>query len=1101
MKQEDILNALREINKKSNQQNSSTNLDEGWFLKEFGEDPKSSEKKVDVKPLFHLVEDILNRAIQNVNRSVMDTRAYMEDESHKEEVILLREKLSHIMDRIAYKIAYNTSSKGDPDETIRWILRKLKEYPWEAKLILTLTAFSLNYGECWHLALIYSSNQLAKSISLLKQVAYTYKPAGFPAPPLEAVNDLVLAMMDATRCIFRFHDLGDQIANASDVPQYSHGLKEIIPVTIYWTIRSVLASASQITSLTSLGFNYVISSAEKEELMFLTVKLNSKKEELEKQAELCQPTLEEARMIKRLESIKDLLNAPQVENMIILRALIYYKDDQQPLLYDCKKKKHVVLDVLRKKLVLLLISDVDIPQEDIESVKEIYGKARERKTQVERDFETVWIPIAEQGSEQDIEEKFKLKREAMQWYTVHSPSLIAKEVIKLAKEEWNFENQPIIVVIDPQGQVASPNAFPMIRIWKNLAYPFTSASEEALWKDKIFDLDLLLADIFPEFQNLIEKGNDCICLYGGEDMGWVKMFTARTPSVAEAVNLPLRMVYVGKSKSSFQVKTNIDTIQKEKLSYVMDEKQQRRFWTRITNMLHSRMLLGKTIYEDPVIQEINSLLNSDTSEGGWAAFFTWDRHGESVLMTIAEGKVILNSLIHFTEWQHNMSRREDFIPALEQHLKHHNAYNDGLKHIKSYEEFQQKFKMLHRNDPTRIVKALMSATDYSEPLLFDGVAKKRVKFDFLRPKQLLLLVSDFDILQEEIAMVEAITKEISTIPTARQATKRPERPFEIVWVPIVNTDILHNESQQKRFEMLQDSMPWYSVLNPSVMNETAIKFIKKVFGFDKKTILVVVDEQGWVTCPNALHMMWIWSIDAFPFTTCREGLLWEKESWGLDFLLEGIDQSNWRQEGKHICLYGGDDIKWIRKFTTAAREVAEAEKINLDTVYVGRGNPGDRVREVIEKIEEENLSLYCLDLTSIWYFWKRIESMWRSKVELGRSVKNDPLMKEIMTMLNFDSSEGGWATLFATGTVNHESIKARGNIFLSCLTDYKLWKYDIRHKGFMTALKDYLQTLESKHHCNHLSFPVNAGIVPQLIVCSDCGRRMETYITYKCCNN
>lgn len=46
---------------------------------------------------------------------------------------------------------------------------------------------------------------------------------------------------------------------------------------------------------------------------------------------------DEARMMKRLGSIKELLNTPQVENMIILRALIYYKDDQQPL-YDCKEK-------------------------------------------------------------------------------------------------------------------------------------------------------------------------------------------------------------------------------------------------------------------------------------------------------------------------------------------------------------------------------------------------------------------------------------------------------------------------------------------------------------------------------------------------------------------------------------------------------------------------------------------------------------------------------------------------------------------------------------------------------------------------------------------
>lgn len=69
MKQEDILNAFRDVEKKRNLQHSATNVDENW-LKEFVEDT-SSEIKVDVKPLFYLVEDILNRAIQNINSSVM----------------------------------------------------------------------------------------------------------------------------------------------------------------------------------------------------------------------------------------------------------------------------------------------------------------------------------------------------------------------------------------------------------------------------------------------------------------------------------------------------------------------------------------------------------------------------------------------------------------------------------------------------------------------------------------------------------------------------------------------------------------------------------------------------------------------------------------------------------------------------------------------------------------------------------------------------------------------------------------------------------------------------------------------------------------------
>ncbi|XP_055960997.1 protein SIEVE ELEMENT OCCLUSION B-like [Mercurialis annua] len=360
--------------------------------------------------------------------------------------------------RVEKGIAYNTSSGEDVHATtFSIIFETLSGYSWEAILILTLTAFALNYGECWHLALIYSSNQLGKSMAILKQVADVHKLSGLSAPPLEAVNDLVKAIMDVTRCIIEFQELGSQLDGSKDVEAYSAGLRQI-PLTIYWIIRSVLASASQITSLTSLAFNYVISSTEKEELIFLTEKLNKKKKELKEQQNLCYPILDKATMNKRLGIIKSLLELPQVDNMNILRALIYYKDDQQPLIDGSNRK--VDLDVLRKKLILLLISDVDIPQEDINVVKQIYHKSRDEGQiiKAENQFEIVWLPIVDSSmftSSDYVNRKFKEKRSNMPWYSVNQPSLIAQEVVKLTREEWHFDKHPIIVVLDAQGQLLS----------------------------------------------------------------------------------------------------------------------------------------------------------------------------------------------------------------------------------------------------------------------------------------------------------------------------------------------------------------------------------------------------------------------------------------------------------------------------------------------------------------------------------------------------------------------------------------------------------------------------------------------------------------------
>ena len=51
---------------------SAKNLDDKSIMKEFSEDvSKPKDLQTDFKPLFYLVDDIVNRAIQNVDSSAM----------------------------------------------------------------------------------------------------------------------------------------------------------------------------------------------------------------------------------------------------------------------------------------------------------------------------------------------------------------------------------------------------------------------------------------------------------------------------------------------------------------------------------------------------------------------------------------------------------------------------------------------------------------------------------------------------------------------------------------------------------------------------------------------------------------------------------------------------------------------------------------------------------------------------------------------------------------------------------------------------------------------------------------------------------------------
>lgn len=131
----------------------------------------------------------------------------------------------------------------------------LGNYSWDAKLVLALSAFALNYGEFWLVAQNYTSNQLAKSMAILRQLLEILEHSNILKPNFDAINNLIKVMLDITRCIVEFRELTAKY-KTTDIAALSMAL-EHIPIAVYWTTRSVVACASQIVGLTGLGHAYV----------------------------------------------------------------------------------------------------------------------------------------------------------------------------------------------------------------------------------------------------------------------------------------------------------------------------------------------------------------------------------------------------------------------------------------------------------------------------------------------------------------------------------------------------------------------------------------------------------------------------------------------------------------------------------------------------------------------------------------------------------------------------------------------------------------------------------------------------------------------------
>ncbi|PKI79122.1 hypothetical protein CRG98_000414 [Punica granatum] len=102
---------------------------------------------------------------------------------------------------------------------------------------------------------IYSTNQLAKSMAILKQLPVIMKQSGPLKPKFDALNNLIKAMLEVTWCVLQLKELPSPYISHDD-PALSAAMSHV-PTAVYWTIRSAVACATQITALTSMGHESV----------------------------------------------------------------------------------------------------------------------------------------------------------------------------------------------------------------------------------------------------------------------------------------------------------------------------------------------------------------------------------------------------------------------------------------------------------------------------------------------------------------------------------------------------------------------------------------------------------------------------------------------------------------------------------------------------------------------------------------------------------------------------------------------------------------------------------------------------------------------------
>ncbi|XP_030534021.2 protein SIEVE ELEMENT OCCLUSION B-like [Rhodamnia argentea] len=492
-------------------QNMFTNLlailDDQTFMKEILDTHAPDERDVDVQSLFHLVEEILGEATAIVD-SIVDRKGTRGSGSPAFKPLKegtqgygspafepLKESFNPTLaaiNEVACQITCKALDTNNVRKTLESLFNELLSYSWVTKAVIALSSLALSYGDFWRLARTPPSDKLAELTAILKGLPAITNPSNRQKIQVYGdLNERIKTTLTMTKCIVDFeHD-------SKGFPELSTMID--LPSSIYRIIIGVLACSIQFTSLISLVDDY-----KGKDLPALDRKVNGIYLAIKGQSDIIKHKKEEIEEERRLKRI---FKKP-TDNVALIRALFYIKNDPQPLVIGSELNIKYQVESLRRKNVMVLISDLNMSHDDLSILKKIYSDPKFK----EHRYEIVWVPIIDREGK-EVNDQFQKLRVQMPWYSVFSLGLIYKLAIKIMKEEWQLRQETTVTVLDPQGRVSVQNAMSITRFWG--LGPILFPGHPWMADGNFFAL-LVTDEIFPD-RHEIMKPENYILLYGAED--------------------------------------------------------------------------------------------------------------------------------------------------------------------------------------------------------------------------------------------------------------------------------------------------------------------------------------------------------------------------------------------------------------------------------------------------------------------------------------------------------------------------------------------------------------------------------------------------------
>ncbi|KAL5195709.1 Protein SIEVE ELEMENT OCCLUSION B [Glycine soja] len=554
----------------------------------------NDEKEFDRDVLFTLVSNTLNSASAQLSAAASSVTSFKPD-----------------FPTLKWLSCQMITTRGTPEcahQTALRILQQLSGFSWDAKALVAVAAFSLEYGEFLRLDRVQAADQFGNSLKQLNQVQISRR---VPAD----MTDLVTVIGEVLNYINLWAKWSAMDYDIEAVHSLQAAMQEI-PLVVYWTIASTVASIGNLVGISEHKL-----SAYKERLEFIFKKL--------------QFHLENCRVeIGRIQDycFRNTIRYPKLKDVVeLLDILIIPGSDNGtsiPKIFEGGVLIKNGIEVFKQKYVMLFFSSLDNIGDEISLLNSINNGLQENPgEEIKGDFKILWIPIVDAW---DVQAK---TQDTIKWYAVEFFTELPGT--DLIKEKFNYLGKPIIPVLTPLGDIMNEDAMNLIFQWGIEAFPFR----------KIDGIELTLK--WKWFWDATKKANLGIQQVTGDRY----IFISRVQDFTVAVE---------KTKGHATI-LNTDTIIDHYQLGKEDPTDVRRFWIEIER---NRLKKHKDAVDCEIRKIVKTLLCLKQDQQGWAILTKGSNvrvlgHGEPMRQTLAE----------FDTWKEKVFQKEGFDVAFDEYYK------------------------------------------------------------------------------------------------------------------------------------------------------------------------------------------------------------------------------------------------------------------------------------------------------------------------------------------------------------------------------------------------------------------------------------------------